>query len=164
MGAALCCGCVVNPSARRSAHLSPFARGLFAKSLGRKGEADHRAHPHSLPPHRLPFLITCSSPGQLWEAFCSTQQKVLCVSLLNGRPPKIPRVFFFFFPIYFPLLIFFFLTPRAKNEGEKNAGGHIVFFFPPPSAVKYFLMVGNKRISGLGLHFVFASLFFLIHP
>lgn len=91
-------------------------------------------------------------------------ESALCQPLEREASKNTKALFFFFFSIYFPLLIFFFLTPRAKNEGEKNAGGHIVFFFPPPSAVKYFLMVGSKRISGLGLHFVFASLFFLIHP
>lgn len=39
-----------------------------------------------------------------------------------------------------------------------------LFSSPPPAAVKYFLIIGSKRISVLGLHFLFASLFFLIHP
>lgn len=135
MGAALCCGCVVNPSARRSAHLSPFARGLFAKSLGRKGEADHRAHPHSLPPHRLPFLITCSSPGQLWEAGGFLQhltESALCQPL-EREASKNTKALFFFFSIYFPLLIFFSLPLELKMRERKMQEDTLFSFSPHPA-------------------------------
>lgn len=75
--AALCCGCVVNPSARCSANLFPFAHGQFAKWKGGESKrltTEHQStspQPSSSPPslpHHLLLSWAALGGGRLFAA------------------------------------------------------------------------------------------------
>lgn len=115
-----------SPGHSCSADLLPIAHGQSWPNLWKKARGP-RAHPHSLPPRCLPFLIAA---GQLRDAGGSLQGKCF-VSASSTGGCRNTRALLFHFPLF--IYLFFSLTPGATTEGKKNAGGCIVFFSPHPA-------------------------------
>lgn len=122
-------------------------------------ESKRSKGPSSQPSSSLPSLPhRCRAAQGCRRLFAG---EVLCVSLFNGRLQKYQGAFIplpsFLFIYFSPLPLE--LRPRARKMREDA-----LFSFPPTQRCKIPLNGWEWRISGLGLHFVFASLFFLIHP
>lgn len=135
---------------------SPLLTARVGQTSGRKQEVQG--------PILTAFLLAAfpssSLPGSsgMQEALC--RGSALCQPL-QREAAEIPGRFYstslFLFIYFSPLPLE--LRPRARKMREDA-----LFSFPPTQRCKIPLNGWEWRISGLGLHFVFASLFFLIHP
>lgn len=130
-----------SPGHSCSADLLPIAHGQSWPNLWKKARGP-RAHPHSLPPRCLPFLVAA---GQLRDAGGSLQGKCF-VSASSTGGCRNTRALLFHFPLFY--LFIFLPYPWSYDRGQEKCGRMHCFLFPPPSAVKYPLMVGSGGSPG----------------